>query len=293
MAISKTIKIVASAVLLGLFSSTLLAGDIGVEGNVTATNFIGSGAGLTGVTEVDPVVGSLSGNKWCKADATGVMINCDQDAPPAPITFQLWVPKTGQVRCWDQKGADRSCTDTGEDGEYRMGGGWVEPEDFRDWHRSFRANPRFTDNSDGTVNDNLTGLIWLKNANCIADNKGADLEETIGDGKVTWQLGLDFVKGMNTLKYKCGDTSNHGEPQTDWRLPNFNELVSIQDSILNDTVLPSGHPFSSGVLGRYWSSTTSADFTISARFVDFNQNSTGYINKIDSYHYVWPVRGGQ
>ena len=27
-------------------------------------------------------------------------------------------------------------------------------------------SPRFTDNSDGTVTDNLTGLIWLKNANC-------------------------------------------------------------------------------------------------------------------------------
>ncbi|UCE55232.1 MAG: hypothetical protein JSV31_07260 [Desulfobacterales bacterium] len=26
--------------------------------------------------------------------------------------------------------------------------------------------PRFTDNEDGTVTDNLTGLVWLKNANC-------------------------------------------------------------------------------------------------------------------------------
>ena len=30
-------------------------------------------------------------------------------------------------------------------------------------------NPRFTDNSDGTVTDNLTGLIWLKDANCFGD----------------------------------------------------------------------------------------------------------------------------
>ena len=29
------------------------------------------------------------------------------------------------------------------------------------------ANPRFTDNSDGTVTDNLTDLIWLKNANAF------------------------------------------------------------------------------------------------------------------------------
>lgn len=27
-------------------------------------------------------------------------------------------------------------------------------------------NPRFTDNRNGTITDNLTGLIWLQNANC-------------------------------------------------------------------------------------------------------------------------------
>ena len=27
--------------------------------------------------------------------------------------------------------------------------------------------PRFTDNGSGTVTDNLTGLIWLKDANCF------------------------------------------------------------------------------------------------------------------------------
>ena len=27
-------------------------------------------------------------------------------------------------------------------------------------------SPRFSDNGNGTVTDNLTGLIWLKNANC-------------------------------------------------------------------------------------------------------------------------------
>ncbi len=27
--------------------------------------------------------------------------------------------------------------------------------------------PRFTDNMNGTVVDNLTGLVWLKNADCL------------------------------------------------------------------------------------------------------------------------------
>jgi hypothetical protein len=29
--------------------------------------------------------------------------------------------------------------------------------------------PRFTDNHDGTVTDNLTGLIWLKKASCLSN----------------------------------------------------------------------------------------------------------------------------
>ena len=30
-------------------------------------------------------------------------------------------------------------------------------------------SPRFTDNNDGTVTDNLTGLVWLKNANLFGE----------------------------------------------------------------------------------------------------------------------------
>ena len=42
---------------------------------------------------------------------------------------------------------------TGSDGDLQKGVAW--------------PNPRFTDNANGTVTDNLTGLIWLKNANCF------------------------------------------------------------------------------------------------------------------------------
>jgi hypothetical protein len=41
---------------------------------------------------------------------------------------------------------------TRDDGDLQMGAAW--------------PNPRFTDNEDGTVTDNMTGLIWLKNADC-------------------------------------------------------------------------------------------------------------------------------
>jgi len=53
------------------------------------------------------------------------------------------VEKTGQTTYYEP----------GDDGDLKKGVVW--------------PNPRFTDNEDGTVTDNLTGLIWLKNANCF------------------------------------------------------------------------------------------------------------------------------
>lgn len=50
------------------------------------------------------------------------------------------VPRTGQITSYA----------AGDDGDIQAGLSLPEP--------------RFTDNGDGTVTDNLTGLIWLKNA---------------------------------------------------------------------------------------------------------------------------------
>lgn len=75
MAISKTIRAIVSVSLLGFCSLTLLAGDIGVEGNVTATNFIGSGAGLTGVVMDGIEIGDMQywdGASWVLVPAPSV-----------------------------------------------------------------------------------------------------------------------------------------------------------------------------------------------------------------------------
>jgi hypothetical protein len=55
------------------------------------------------------------------------------------------VPKTGQTWCWNAGGILIPCAGTGQDGDLRKGVSW--------------PSPRFTDNGDGTVTDNLTGLI--------------------------------------------------------------------------------------------------------------------------------------
>ena len=85
---------------------------------------------------------------------------------PAPVH------KTGQTTSYA----------TGDDGDLEKGVAW--------------PNPRFTDNSDGTVTDNLTGLIWLKNANCFGTNIRNLITITNVDARVM-AASMDFVAGIN------------------------------------------------------------------------------------------------
>ncbi len=149
------------------------------------------------------------------------------------------------------------------------------------------TSPRFTDNGDGTVTDNLTSLVWLKNANCIGtDNPGFDTDGTGGDGEVYWQTALNFVAGLNSGIYSCGVT------QTDWRLPNLKELQSLIDYNQVNPALPLGHPFLDVQLGYDWSATTYVGNTSYAWSVYLSYGNVGTFGKMVNTRYVWPVRGG-
>ena len=89
----------------------------------------------------------------------------------------------------------------------------------------------------------------------------------------------------------CGDTSNAGVHQTDWRLPNIKELQSLIDIQNQSPALPDGHPFSAIVSNWYWSSTTYVVLSDLAWIVYFVFGDSDIINKTSSY-YIWPVRGG-
>jgi hypothetical protein len=134
-------------------------------------------------------------------------------------------------------------------------------------------DPRFTDNGDGTITDNLTHLIWLKDANCF--------------GGVEW---ADALTSANTLNSgECGLTD--GSVEGDWRLPNRNELTSLLDLGNYNPALPTGHPFVSFELAYYWSSTTLADGTNNAWGISFAYGFVSFDGKAGS-RYVLPVRGG-
>jgi hypothetical protein len=136
---------------------------------------------------------------------------------------------------------------------------------------------RFTDNGNGTVTDNLTRLIWMKNANAF--------------GTKTWADALTAANGL-----KSGDAGTDladGSQEGEWRLPNLRELQSLVDYGRNPA-LPADHPFTGVQVGSiyYWSSTTgvqNADTAWSVRFSDGPVNGAA---KSDG-RYVWCVRGGQ
>jgi len=177
------------------------------------------------------------------------------DCPPYPAP----VAATGQTECWDQVGNPIDCAGTGQDGEYQMG---------------VSADPRFTDNGDGTVTDNLTGLIWLKDANCF--------------GLRNW---TNALADANTLADgSCGLID--GSLPGDWRLPNLGELQSLIDYGHWNPTLPPGHLFSGVQSNFYWSSTTFVYYPDSAWRVTLRHGYVYFDDKWVTY-YVWPVRGGQ
>jgi len=166
--------------------------------------------------------------------------------PVAPI------PQTGQTLSY----AD------GDDGDIQAGMAWPVP--------------RFTDNLDGTVTDNLTGLIWLKPANC----------STISPAD--WLTALAHANGL--AHGQCGLTD--GSHLGDWRIPSIKELQSLVDLGQFSPAIPSGHPFLGVQPENCWSSTTYAGFPENAAWNVYLQSGyTAGLVKSGAY-LVWPVRGG-
>ena len=186
---------------------------------------------------------------------------------------EIW--KTGKKTCNNSSGAEVNCQGTGQDGEYQAGAAWPAP--------------RFVDLQDGSIKDNLTGLIWLKNTNCMETNY-----PTYGmSGGVLWDSALNFIKGINDRTYSACN-ANH----SDWRLPNLMELQSLIDYSQTNPSLPNGHPFVNVETNKsYWTSTTKRYLIPSgdtAYAVGFNSGLIGGAYKSQYYGglYVWPVRAG-
>jgi hypothetical protein len=215
----------------------------------------------------------------CLASACLLLVS-----PLAARSATIALPRTGQVGCYDANGIVVDCAGTGQDGETQAGVAW--------------PSPRFSDNGDGTVSDNLTGLVWLKDANCTDASGGI----ARGDGLLDWPSALTWSNNLSGGKCGLSDNSARG----DWRLPNINELRSLVDYSRHDPDLPAGHPFSNVRSIWYWSSTSNPVFTAGAFTVGMSRGSihvTGKVRpatggsrverKADTALGVWPVRRGR
>lgn len=113
----------------------------------------------------------------------------------------------------------------------------------------------FTDNSDGTVKDNATGLVWQK----CSMGQNQDAACTGAASTVNWVGAVGYCTGL-------------GLASKTWRLPNINELKTIVDTTQASGATINTTAFPATVAGSYWSSTTYAPATSSAWDVNFNNS---------------------
>jgi hypothetical protein len=156
-------------------------------------------------------------------------------------------------------GAAIPCDGTGQDGETQAG---------------VSVSPRFSDNQDGTILDNLTGLIWLKDASCVAPG--------------TWISAIHAATALASGACGLSDGSVAG----DWRLPNVKELQSLLDYGQANPALPVDQPFDGYVRGDFWSSTSYPYGPGYAWWVRFDNGNVRYESKTAHCCYALPVRGG-
>jgi hypothetical protein len=207
---------------------------------------------------------------WSMECAEGVAVNQDG--------FYVIVTKKKNYAPVEKTGQTASYL-AGDDGYFQKGIAW--------------PNPRFTDNGDGTVTDRLTGLIWLKNANCTCFYNG----DITGQNERDWSGALTAANLL--ASGYCGLTD--GSSVGDWRLPNVRELQSLIHYGFYVPALPNtsgtgqwseGNPFAgvqSSQSSYYYSSTlapmASHPWSVCFYYGNVVNSEGGSLN-------VWCVRGG-
>jgi len=142
--------------------------------------------------------GALTGGDALYYD--GIEVNISASGGSFPVV------DTGQTNCYDDM-AEIDCP--------------VAGESFYGQDAQYSGNqPSYADNGDGTVTDNVTGLMWQQSP------------DTDGDGDIDAADKLSYDEAV------AGASSQTTGGYSDWRLPTIKELYSL---ILFSGVDPSGY----------------------------------------------------
>lgn len=174
------------------------------------------------------------------------------------IIFSRLLPKTGQTIVYTP------APDYGDDGYYQTG--WWKGK------KSTNNKTRFlnkTCSGDDIIIDNTTKLIWASDANAAGCNNG---------NQIAWLGAINYANNLNFAGF------------TDWRIPNFYELLSICDYFLLNPSIKQP-PFANTKNGYYWTSTTNIGNSVKAWFISFADCWNSRLDKINTY-YIRCVRKG-
>ena len=156
----------------------------------------------------------------------------------------------------------------GDDGDVQAGQIWPDQ--------------RFVDREEGTIVDNATGLMWLKDADCAT--------EIISSALAPHQASaFTFINALNNQTIHC---ANYDDTYSDWRVPSVKEYASLMRAGLTDQTIANwltvpkdqspGITQSNLVSNPIWTSTTSAENSDYAWIINFDTGGTQTVHKTDN-----------
>ena len=142
----------------------------------------------------------------------------------------------------------------------------------------------FTDNSDGTITDSATRLVFTK---CSMDTTGtgtllpfaSNCAGTVGT-TIAWLFALQYCENLSLAGH------------TDWRLPNVRELMTIVkfESSASPYIDATAFP-NTITTTNYWTSTTDVSTVANAWSVNFNNGYFSRVSKASATLATRCVRG--
>ncbi len=152
-------------------------------------------------------------------------------------------------------------------------------------HACCSIDARFKDMGDGTVRDNDTGLLWLKNANAFDE--------------MNWSDALNAAAELSSGEKGLSDDSVDG----DWRLPTKEEWLAFMCQGFTDPALVNTNgdgqwaedkveAFTGVIKHYYWSSDEFSFEKAWHAYMGDGKIYAGY-KEHSKYYNVWPVRNNK